>query len=85
MYCSEMIELKVIAVFNEEGDIKPLKLIVNNRAFNIQRIYSIRKNNPLEFLKGTVVEYKVMVCNQTKYVYHKLEDNTWFSVKNIAI
>jgi hypothetical protein len=68
--------VEVIAKYNQEGQIRPLKIIwEDGRVFDIQRITDIR---PAASLKAGGVGLRYTCIISRKKVYLFLEDNQWF-------
>ncbi|NLC17437.1 MAG: hypothetical protein GX756_06130 [Clostridiales bacterium] len=68
--------VEVIAKYNQEGQIRPLKIIwEDGRVFEIQRITDIR---PAASLKagGAGLRYSCIINKKKVYLF--LEDNKWF-------
>ncbi|HHW90117.1 MAG TPA: hypothetical protein GX745_04355 [Clostridiales bacterium] len=68
--------VEVIAKYNQEGQIRPLKIIwEDGRVFDIQRITDIR---PAASLKAGGVGLRYTCIISRKKVYLFLENNQWF-------
>lgn len=81
MYYSERVDLKVIAVFNEEGTIRPLKVLAGGGVFPVQQILDSRRARVYEKSEIERYEFKVLVCNQVKMLYLDIKTNVWYSIR----
>jgi len=67
--------IEVIAKYNQQGQVRPLKIIWEERIYDIQRITDIR---PAASLKagGIGLRYTCVINGKTVYIF--LDDNKWF-------
>ena len=77
------IQLKIDAVFEEDGTITPKKVIFDEQAFDIVRILDVRRHFPTGVRCIAPIEYTVKIEDQGRKIYFEPDSNTWFSVKEV--
>ena len=79
------IQLKIDAVFQEDGTITPKKVICDNHVFDIVRILDVRRHFPTGVRCIAPIEYTVKIEDQERKIYFEPDSNTWFSVKEVIV
>lgn len=75
--------LIVEAAFETDGRLLPLKLIYNDRHFEITKVIRARRHCPQVVRCIAPIEYTVLVDGVERKIYFEPDTNTWFSVKEV--
>ena len=77
------VPLAVQAIFTSDGTVKPKRIIVANKAYDIDRVTQIKRYCPATVPSIAPLEYTVFVEGNEKKIYFEPHSNKWFSVKEV--
>ena len=68
--------VQVIACFDGEGNIRPLKIqFDNDEVYSIDRVRNVCRAAATK-VGGTGMRYTIVICGQETYIF--LDENRWF-------
>ena len=75
--------LSVEARFAADGQIRPLRILADDRVFTVDRVAGCRRRAPDGVASVAPMEYTVIVEGVLKRLYYEPESRIWFSVRTV--
>lgn len=75
------IYLQVIARFDEDGDVVPLYVILQEEQFKITNVKVI--NQKVRLIRNEIpIKYQCIIRQQIKLIYYDRNNNQWYSIRS---
>ena len=79
----EAIPIEVIAKFNEQGILTPLKVLYADNIYLIDKVYRTRNASPIGFY--SMVEYPCLIHGTKKSIFFDKYKGIWYVIKKKQI